>query len=336
MQTEALRQGKLNMVFCPTCGNASPAGTALLFHDGKTRDVVFAIPQHTEEYQWREQASAMLALLAEHLPPEKQAAYKGDVQIAQDVDGIAHILNKKTRRASSDQIIQSNIPAKLIQETRATYSAALSDLVEEETRLQEEQEEEVLDTPEPLNKETKEGEDDSQLLSLIHTLLASNSLDDFRAIVEQHPMLLDPATESTLRQFADMAFEEREFDLADSLNQLWQLLHTYGSEHTQPINQEAIEQTSTIFEEPAADVPIEAYAALTCATTTTELLQTIQSYPVIQEPWFESALDEEIDDVLHEGHDRMAQILEHRLEKIIELRLKRENGIHYAETNSPA
>ncbi|MCU0494147.1 MAG: CpXC domain-containing protein, partial [Chloroflexaceae bacterium] len=96
--TEELRAGRLNTVTCPHCGNSGPAGAPLLFHDAATRQVIFAAAPGSAEHELREQARELHSLLVGSIPEEQRRAYLADVQIAQDVEGIAHLLRKHARR----------------------------------------------------------------------------------------------------------------------------------------------------------------------------------------------------------------------------------------------
>ncbi len=93
-----LRHGSLNNVTCPHCGNSGPAGAPLLFHDGQTRRVIFAGVPGAAEHEVRDQARHLHTLLVESIPDEQRRAYLADVDIAQDVDGVAHMLKRMDHR----------------------------------------------------------------------------------------------------------------------------------------------------------------------------------------------------------------------------------------------
>src|SRR5215468_5927441 len=84
---EALREGALNVVGCPHCGNHSPAGAPLLFHDAASRRVYFAAPPEAAEYALREQAQSLLYRLMAGIPEEQHYPYLGDVQVEQGLEG---------------------------------------------------------------------------------------------------------------------------------------------------------------------------------------------------------------------------------------------------------
>src|SRR5689334_6051472 len=98
---QALRDGALNVVACPHCGNQGPAGGPLLFHDPANRRVYFAAPAGALEHELREQAQSLLYLLVGSLPEEQRRAYLGDVQVEQEVEGVrrAVLRRQAARRA---------------------------------------------------------------------------------------------------------------------------------------------------------------------------------------------------------------------------------------------
>ncbi|MFL5800277.1 MAG: CpXC domain-containing protein, partial [Roseiflexaceae bacterium] len=85
---EALREGVLNVVGCPHCGNRSPAGAPLLFHDGTSRRVYFAAQPSVAEHELREQAQSLLYRLVGGIPEEQRHPYLGDVQVEQEIEGV--------------------------------------------------------------------------------------------------------------------------------------------------------------------------------------------------------------------------------------------------------
>ncbi|WP_129627936.1 CpXC domain-containing protein [Candidatus Oscillochloris fontis] len=101
MAVEALRRGELNRVVCPQCGDHGPAGAPLLFHDGLARQVVFVVAPGMAEHAWRDQARDLHALLVGAIPEEQRRPYLADVDIAQDLDGLARRLERMQRRRAA-------------------------------------------------------------------------------------------------------------------------------------------------------------------------------------------------------------------------------------------
>jgi uncharacterized coiled-coil protein SlyX len=97
-QVAALLRHELNTVVCPACGFRGPAGAPLLFHDAVARSVIFAPAPGLAEHEWREQARELHALLVGSIPEEQRRPYLADVDIAQDIDGVARRLERRARR----------------------------------------------------------------------------------------------------------------------------------------------------------------------------------------------------------------------------------------------
>ncbi|MEI7771557.1 MAG: CpXC domain-containing protein, partial [Chloroflexales bacterium] len=95
---DELRRGALNSVTCPHCGSSGPAGAPLLFHDAQARRVIFAGAPGAAEHEVRDQARNLHALLVGAIPEEQRRPYLADVDIAQDVDGVARLLRRMERR----------------------------------------------------------------------------------------------------------------------------------------------------------------------------------------------------------------------------------------------
>lgn len=99
----ALRREEVNMVACPHCGARGPAGAPLLYHDAQARRVLFAPAPGAADHEIREQARELHALLVGSIDIEQRRPYLADVDIAQDMSGLAHLLRRldARRRAPS-------------------------------------------------------------------------------------------------------------------------------------------------------------------------------------------------------------------------------------------
>ncbi len=96
----ALRREELNLVACPHCGKQGPAGAPLLYHDAQTRRVIFAPAPGASDHEIREQARDLHALLVGSIEPEQRRPYLADVDIAQDMSGLALLLRRLDARRS--------------------------------------------------------------------------------------------------------------------------------------------------------------------------------------------------------------------------------------------
>ncbi|WP_322488717.1 CpXC domain-containing protein [Chloroflexus sp.] len=94
----ALRREEVNMVACPHCGARGPAGAPLLYHDAQARRVLFAPAPGAADHEIREQARELHALLVGSIDIEQRRPYLADIDIAQDMSGLAHLLRRLDAR----------------------------------------------------------------------------------------------------------------------------------------------------------------------------------------------------------------------------------------------
>ncbi len=84
--------GSLHAVRCPACGQHGEAPAPLLYHDGRARRVLLAVPPGMPEAEWREAAEALLWTLIDGLPEVQRAPYLGELQAEADLSGVASII----------------------------------------------------------------------------------------------------------------------------------------------------------------------------------------------------------------------------------------------------
>lgn len=319
---QALHQGKLNTICCPQCSTHFVAQTPFLLHDAASKFVIVAIPSDSAEYQWREEVRELHSFLIERVPNAEHHTYLGDVQIAQDVPGILHILKKHAQKGKKPP---RRMPGRRIEDALPgiNINQKKPDIRYEQAPVAETA---VADEPA-----------EAELMHMVQKLVGADTVDGFRATVEHYPFLQKPQADNTLRQLADRAFEQREYDFAECLNHVRQLLHHLLNEQTvQPTDQpHAAEPVPADIPDPFAEMPLNAYHALLQSCRNEELLQAIEQYSVLLDPWFAATLDDAVDQVLDEGYERLAQILEYRRELITLFRQEIENGTNYAEKNPP-
>lgn len=331
---DTLREDQLNRVECPHCGAAIPASTPLLYHDSEARCVIAVVPPGVEAYVWQEQLRDMAARLVEHLPEAQRLPYLGDIQIAQEMSGIARMLNRRARRHAHRQAV-------LADDTPADDDETLSRIPAEPAPA-------PVPAPAEPPQPAQPAQPDPNLISTIQALLRADSLDEIHAIVEGNPALLEPTTDHMLMQLANDAYEQREYTLSDSLAQVRGTLHTIATHATQqgPQQQQADvpadartithvvhDETLGTWEVGDDDaIPIEPYRVLLQTDTLDDMVQRVRDHPLLLEAWVEDALDDQIDRVLAEGYDRLAHVLLHRNELLRELRERTENGAGYVET----
>lgn len=281
-QAEALRQGALNTVTCPACGNTGPAGAPLLFHDRATRQVIFAASPGAAEHEWREQARELHGLLVGSIALEERRSYLSDVQIAQDIAGIAHLLAKRARQRGGREPPQPAPPPP------------------------------VASAP---------AEETPPLLAAVQALIAADTPAELEAVVAAHPLLLEPGTDAALAQLAEVAVEQREHEIAESLSQARYLLTQIRLSGMTALEQPAAPaaELPAPAAPAAADLPDPAYQALLQAEDNAALLRTVETHPLLLEPWVAGWLARAADQALDEGHERLAQTLEERREQLAQL-----------------
>ncbi|NTW01364.1 MAG: hypothetical protein HGA19_08630 [Oscillochloris sp.] len=283
---DELRRGTLNMVTCPHCGSNGPAGAPLLFHDAQARRVIFAGSPDTAEYEVREQARDLHAILVGSIPEELRRPYLADVDIAQDVAGVAHLLQRMERR--------HRVPPSPI----------------------------VATPPQSVSVETPrqgistEAVEDPPLLVAVQKLMEASSPEDLEQVLAVYPVLRDPTTNSILAQLADVAIEQRAYAIADSLHQARHLLVQMHAVTTPGEPAPPAEIT------PSA-LPELALQALMQAQSSAELLDAVDVHPLLLHPEVDALLVGWIDQALDEGNDRLASALEERREALAELRIAR-------------
>lgn len=263
----ALQRGELNQVTCPHCGATGPAGAPLLYHDGVLRRVIFAPAPGSAEYQWREQARDLHALLVGSIAEEQRRPYLADVAIAQDLAGVAQLLQRMDRRRGQAA-------------PQPALAAPLANAPAEQV---------------------------PPLLVAVEALLAADTPGELETVLAAHPVLLDPGTDATLAQLIEVAVEQREFAIADSLRNARALLARMATVPPAPAA-------------PASDLPAAALQALLRAQNASELEAALVAYPVLRHAQADELLAEQIDLALDTGNERLAHALEQRREALAQLR----------------
>lgn len=277
----ALRRGELNVVTCPSCGHRGPAGAPLLFHDAVRRRVVFAPAPGAPEYAWRDQARDLHALLVGSIAEEQRRPYLGEVDIVQDLAGIARLLERMERRPSEPV-------------SRSTSQAAGKPVAGQGP----------LETP-----GASPPEEPPPLLAAVEAMLAADAPEEFEAVLARHPVLLDPGADVALAQLVDVALEQREFAIADSLRNARALL-------ARLTETSRVQVASSAPAPPLDDLPDAAVQALLRAATEAELAAVCAEHPVLLRPDAEGLLARRVDQALDEGNERLAHALEERREAL--------------------
>lgn len=301
-QVELLRHERLNYVTCPHCGSGSAAAAPLLLHDGMARRVIFAATPGAAEYAWREQARALHTRLVASIPVEQRRPYLEDVQIAQDVPGLAHILRKMARQTGETS--SRKLPGRDL----ATFlpEQALS----------------APTQPRPVVSEpvvTRQDQAETLLHAAIQALIAADSPGELRAVVDTHPILLTSAADAAIAQLAEVAVEQREYTQARQFHRVRLMLVDLRAgdpvdlaNYTADPHGEAAPAARHASTTPPVEVPAEVYQALLQAQSSAALFQAVQAYPLLLEPWIDDALSHSVNRALDEGNERLAWTLEER------------------------
>jgi len=301
----ALRSDKLNMVVCPHCGNSGPAGAPLLYHDGLARLVLFAPAPGSAEHEWREQARELHAVLVGSIPEEQRRPYLADVDITQDLAGIAHRLRKLERRQGrqgdretgrqgdretgdtpAPKVAAPGLPVSSASEASAVSLSA-----------------------------SERSEQAPPLLVAVEAMLAANTPEELDRALVEFPMLLDVSTDATLAQLAEVAVEQRAFEVAESLGRARELLaHTGAAVAAEPTAR-ALAPALAV-----TTLPEPALQALLQAQSGAELAAVAEIHPLLLRPEADVLLAERVNQALDDGNERLAQALEERREVLAQLR----------------
>ncbi len=297
-QVAALRQHTLNCVTCPHCNHIAPAAAPLLFHDRITRCVIVAPMPDVAEHVWRDQVRDLHTMLVESLPDEQQQPYLGDVHIAQDLPGIAHILAKLTRRRT-----QNSTPAP--NNSRSLLTSAS-----------------VVTGPSLVTTSMSNSTVETSAQIALSAFLNANTDAELQTVIAMHPILLQPIIDPLIVRLANIAVEQRDYDLAKGLVQARRFLADLRS--NKDVTPITIARTPPTDSTTAADLtsptlPTDAYQAFLLADSAAALRQAIHTYPILLELWVDSILIRTIDQALDAGNDRLALDLEQRRELLADL-----------------
>lgn len=297
---DELLRDELNLVRCPGCGATGPAGAPLLFHDALARRVIFAPAPGAVEHEWREQARELHAVLVGSIPEEQRRPYLADVDIAQDLAGVAHLLRRAAARrggpgargpqAGGAPPASSGAPG--LPFASAGRAGA----------------------PPPVA-----AEGDAQappLLVAVEALLSANTPAELDEILAAHPVLLEPATDQTLAQLADVAVEQRAYEIADSLREARALLARVGGVATGA----PLAPAEAPAEIMVTALPEAALHDLLRAQSAAELEGVAAAHPLLLRPEVDRLLAERVEHAIDDGHERLAHALEERREALVELR----------------
>jgi hypothetical protein len=277
---QALEDGSLDRVVCPHCGTTGPAGAPLLYHDPARRAIYFAVPPDVDEHLWREQAQSLLYLLFDHLPEAARQPYLSNVQVEMDVAGLRRALLRRPRRGAGAKARSPEPP------------------------------------PAPAAAPPADEPDHAPILDAVQALLAADTPEEFRAVVQHHPALLSPTADATFSQLSVIAEQQGEREVAQALRAARSsLVELRGLVEPQPSPGDAAPLTP--LPEQLTDA---AYQRLMRAHSVEEVLDAARDYPSLLEPWADATLVGRVESALEEGGERLAHQIDARREALATLR----------------
>jgi hypothetical protein len=296
---DALREGTLNVVACPHCDYSGPADAPLLFHDPANRRVYFAAPANGAEHEWREQAQSLLYLLVGSLPEEERRSYLGDVQVEQEVEGVRRAI---LRRPGARRRLVS-APAPSAAPSLAAHGA----------------EHHIVEAP-PIEPTV----DPSPILDAVRVLLAADSPEQFATIVDEHPVLLSAAADTTLAQLAEVAYAQGEREVAAALGEaraeLGRMRARSEDHETSDTRQEPGDVRSLVAGLQSRSLSDAAYQTLMEVVSAEELRAAVRDHPALLDAWAHAELAERVEAALDAGDERLATAIEERREALAALR----------------
>jgi len=291
-----LRDGTLNSVVCPQCGQRQTAGAPLLFHDPANRRVYFAVPPETEEHRWREQAQTLLYALVGSLSEEDRRPYLGDVQVEHELDGVRRAVLRRDRLRGRSASAQA-APAVPVVHDREPASAPA--------------------TGAPVS---------APLVGAVRELLAADSEAQFSQVLARHPELLSDQGDALVHQLADLAYDQGDRAVGDALRELRATLARMragvqpGDINTENPHSEPANAVDTDTQN--SELSDAAYQALLQVAAPNELTALARDYPALLEDWVDADLTARIEAALDEGNERLARVIEARREVLADLRVR--------------
>lgn len=151
-----------------------------------------------------------------------------------------------------------------------------------------------------------------QVFAAVQDVLQANTAADLDAAITSHPALRASGADAVLHDLMTAADAQGERDIADAIRSLQQRLQPATA--TPPV------ASPTPAPSSPEQIPVLAYQALLRATSSDAVLAVAQSYPALLEPWADSALAHQAEQVLDEGNERLAVAIDERREALSALR----------------
>jgi hypothetical protein len=158
----------------------------------------------------------------------------------------------------------------------------------------------------------------------VRVLLAADSPEQFAAIVDEHPVLLSAAADTTLAQLAEVAYAQGERDVAAALGEaraeLGRIRQGSGDQETGDRRQETGDAISLVASLPSHSLSDVAYQRLMEVVSAEELRAAVRDHPALLDAWADAELAERVEAALDAGDERLATAIEERREVLAALR----------------
>jgi hypothetical protein len=260
---------------CPQCGQGGRVPAPLLYHDSRNARVLLAVPPDMPESEWREVGQNLLWTLIGALPEEARLPYLGDVQAEAGLAGIGQVIQRERLTGSGAEddadlppiviaiqsLLDSNGPADLMaafnqhailrepqavtimqelaaeairhgQPEAADGFARAAELLEQVKAMR-------AEAGAPMISIAVEGQrlTPEVIENLAFTLLRATTGQELAQAVDDHPELLDDATDAPLAAYAIEARREGKTRIADGLDERLTAIRAMRSQYReqQPI-----------------------------------------------------------------------------------------------------
>lgn len=260
---------------CPQCGQPGRVSAPLLYHDAKHARVLLAVPPDMPESEWREVGQNLLWTLIGALPEAARLPYLGDVQAEAGLPGIARVIEREQLTGSGAEdvadlppiviAIQALLDAKGPADLMAAFNAhailrepqavaILQELAAEAIKQRQAEAAEGFARAAELLEQVKvmRAEAGAPLLSiavedqrlspeaiesLAFTLLRATTGQELARAVDDHPELLDEATDAPLTAYMTQARRAGKTRIADGLEERLTAIRAMRSQYRaqQPI-----------------------------------------------------------------------------------------------------
>ncbi|MGC8800395.1 CpXC domain-containing protein [Chloroflexus sp.] len=282
----ALRREEINIVVCPHCQASGPAGAPLMYHDARARRVLFAPTPGAADHEIRDQARNLHALLVGSIDPEQRRPYLADVDIAQDMSGLAHLLRRLDARrrlvappppppVTEPPPLLAAVEALLAADTTAELERVLVDhpeLLEPATRTTLDQLAEVADTQgereiaqalrnaRALLTDMQRPREPAPLTTIppeaLQALLGAQSDTELKQVIARYPFLLQPEVDELLAAEIELALAAEAEQMAHLLEVRRMALATVRASTVSPADLETAIEALLLAEDEATMVHV--------------------------------------------------------------------------------